>query len=212
MKISEARGLPGNLGSRLRTLALRLGFAVWAAAMLLIGSVLMAGHWLALPLPAAVDPILKRALAQLDDGAQGQWQLVHVMYSECRCSQRTLDYLSSRATPDGVKERILLVGKDATRASQARSHGFLVEEITAEELKLRFNIESAPLLIAIDPSGALRYVGGYTQHQQGLDYQDLEILADLRANRPNPTLPAYGCAVSKELQSYLDPIGIKYRR
>jgi hypothetical protein len=88
----------------------------------------------------------------------------------------------------------------------------LVEEISADELAQRFHIESVPLLVIVDPTGVLRYVGGYTLRQQGLDYQDLEILAQLRQNRATHSLPIYGCAVSRQLKSYLDPIGIKYRR
>jgi hypothetical protein len=68
------------------------------------------------------------------------------------------------------------------------------------------------LLIVVDPGGTPRYAGGYTIRKQGLDYQDLEILAELRRGSSAERLPAYGCAVSDELQSALDPIGIKYVR
>jgi hypothetical protein len=208
--LAVARG--GAVAWQLGRLGARLLLLVWAATMLLVGAILLASHWLALPAPAVDDPLLQRALAQLDDRGRGRWQLVHVLYSECRCSQRTLDYLASRPTPEGAVERLLLVGHDEERASKARSRGLWVEEISADELEQRFHIESVPLLVIVDPTGVLRYVGGYTLRQQGLDYQDLEILTQLRQNHATHSLPIYGCAVSRQLQSYLDPIGVKYRR
>jgi hypothetical protein len=201
----------GGGGARTRRLAVRLGLAVWAAVMLLIGTILMASHWLGLPVPVLENPKLQAALAELG-GAAGRWQLVHVLYSQCRCSQRTLDYLQQRATPAQTLERLLLVGSDAHAASAARQRGFLVEEITPAELTERFQLEAAPLLLVVDPEGTVRYAGGYTARQQGLDYQDLTILARLREHGGRERLPAYGCAVSRELQDQLDPLGVKYLR
>jgi hypothetical protein len=201
----------GGWAARARGLVARLGLAVWAAAMLLIGAILMASHWLGLPVPVLENPRLQAALAELG-GAGGRWQLVHVLYSECRCSQRTLDYLQRRATPAHTLERLLLVGSDAQAASAARQRGFLVEEITPAELSQRFQLEAAPLLLVVDPEGSVRYAGGYTERQQGLDYRDLTILARLRERGGSERLPAYGCAVSRELQDQLDPLGVKYLR
>lgn len=183
----------------------------WAVPMLLVGSILMVGHWVVLPIPPKT-PALDRAIGDLAGAADGDWRLVHVLYGQCRCSQRIFEHLLTRPTPAGVSETLLLVGHDDQYAARGRAGAFRVEEIARETLKERFGIESAPLLLIADPGGAVRYAGGYSLQSQGPDYQDLAILEHLRAGGDAAALPAYGCGVSRELQAYLDPIGIKYRR
>lgn len=184
----------------------------WALATLLISSVLMADHWIGLPLPEPGEATLQAALARLEPSAAGRWQLVHVLYAECRCSDRALAYLSGSARPLGVVERVLWAGESGERLAHARARGFLVHEVSRAALEREFGLRSAPLLIVVDAAGTPRYAGGYTVRKQGLDYQDLEILAELRRGGSAERLPAYGCAVSDELQSAVDPIGIKYAR
>jgi hypothetical protein len=184
----------------------------WALATLLIGSVLMADHWIGLPLPERDEATLQAALARLEPTAAGRWQLVHVLYAECRCSDRALEYLSRRARPEGVADRVLWAGQGGARLEPVRARGFLVHEVSRAALERGFGIRSAPLLIVVDPAGTPRYAGGYTVRKQGLDYQDLEILGELRRGASTEQLPAFGCAVSEVLQSALDPLGIKYAR
>lgn len=195
-----------------RSVLVRLMLGGWALAMLLIGSVLMADHWIGLPLPEPGEATLQAALARLEPSAAGRWQLVHVLYAECRCSDRALQYLSGRARPQGVVDRVLWAGESGRRLAQARARGFIVHEVSRAALEREFGLRSAPLLIVVDPAGTPRYAGGYTVRKQGLDYQDLEILAELRRGGSAGQLPAYGCAVSEDLQSAVDPIGIKYAR
>lgn len=195
-----------------RAVLARLILGGWALAMLLIGSALMAEHWIGLPLPQPEETTLQAALARLEPSTAGRWQLVHVLYAECRCSDRALQYLSGRASPHGVAERVLWAGQSGQRLEQARARGFFIHEVSRAALEREFGLRSAPLLIVIDPGGTPRYAGGYTVRKQGLDYQDLEILAELRRGGSAERLPAYGCAVSDELQSAVDPFGIKYAR
>lgn len=202
-------GVPVTAG---RSALVRLGLGVWALSTLLVGSMLMADHWIGLPLPEAAEPNLQAALARLQPSAAGRWQLVHVLYSECRCSDRALEYLSRRTRPEGVADRVLWAGEGGARLERARALGFVVHEVSRAALERDFGIRSAPLLVVVDPGGSPRYAGGYTVRKQGLDYQDLEILAELRRGGSAERLPAYGCAVSDDLQSALDPIGIKYAR
>jgi hypothetical protein len=65
----------------------------WGASTLLVGSVLMAGHWVVLPVPDRSDVRLERAIGELDSAqGTGGWQMVHVLYTECRrrCASRRI--------------------------------------------------------------------------------------------------------------------------
>lgn len=202
---------PRRAGPRRALAALYLW--LWGASLLAVGVVLMAGHWVALPGPARDDAGLARELAGLEP-ARGAtaWVLTHVLYAECRCSRRIFEHIAERPTPAGVHERVLLIGRDESWERHARERSIELVEVDPTELRERFGIESAPLLLVADPQGRIRYRGGHTARKQGLDDRDIEILEALREGREAAALPVYGCAVSRELQSILDPIGIKYAR
>lgn len=207
---STPTGLLASAGP-LRRAAPALFLGAWAASFLAIGVVLMVGHWVALPRPASGDKNLAQGLADLpDEPVAPCWRMTHVLYAECRCSQRILEYLAGRPTPREVREGVLLVGQDEAFERRARERGLALAVIGAEELRARLGIESAPLLLIRDPQGRVRYSGGHTDRKQGLDYRDLELLEALRGGAQVEPLPVFGCAVSRELQSILDPIGIKY--
>ncbi|HVS18251.1 MAG TPA: hypothetical protein VMT18_06605 [Planctomycetota bacterium] len=184
--------------------------ALWAGAALLTVSVLMAGHWVSLPRPAPENRLLAQGLAGLASQAQPTWSMTHVLYADCRCSQRIFEHLVRRPSPEGTCERVLLVGAADGWERRALERGIELVHLTQEELEFRFGIVSAPLLVISDPSARVRYAGGYTDRKQGLDYVDTRTLAALRAGGPVESLPVYGCGVSPDLQAILDPIGIKY--
>ena len=193
----------------------RLGAAIlplWAVVCTVVGAALMVGHWVPLPIPDRKDPVLSRAVADLGAPSSGRWSLVHVLYAQCRCSQRTFEYLFERGKVAGVDETVVLVGKHLEYERRARASGYRLETVTRRQLKERFNVKAAPLLLVANPAGEILYSGGYTPRKQGLDYQDLAIVAKLREGANTEAIPAYGCGVSRELQSYLDPIGVKYGR
>ena len=204
---------PGvNRRGRSKRIGLAIAFGLWAGVLLFIGSTLMAEHWVILPKPSRDDLVLSRSLAALHHDARGRFQLTHILYGECRCSQRIFDYLFSSARPADVDDLVILVGGRDDQVRRGRAAGFDVVEVTPDELKERFGIVSAPLLLIADAHGQIRYSGGYTGHKQGLDYRDLELVQSLRARAEAEAseVPVYGCGVSEELQRALDPIGIKY--
>jgi hypothetical protein len=123
-----------------------------------------------------------------------------------------LDHLTTRPHPRGVDEALLLVGEGPEMAARARAHGYRVVALRPEELKSRFNLSAAPLMVVADAAGRVRYAGGYTTHKQGPAPQDLEILGSLMRKRSVAELPVFGCAVSKQLQALLDPLGLKYSK
>ncbi|HBP18930.1 MAG TPA: hypothetical protein DEA08_14230 [Planctomycetes bacterium] len=207
---SEATPPAGPL-ARARGAFLALVFAGWAALTVVVGGTLMVGHWVTLPKPEREDAQLLRGLAELRrPGEEERWMAVHVLYADCRCSQRILDGFGQQERPAGAVEKVLLVGRHPGFEETAQRLGFDLRLLEAPELKQRYAIESAPLLLVIDPEGALRYAGGYTSRKQGLDPQDAQVIAALVAGRDPAELPLYGCGVSRELQDLLDPLGVKY--
>jgi hypothetical protein len=186
--------------------------AIWALLLLSVGAILMAGHWIVLPTPDAGDEQLGAAVAGVTTPGDRRWQLTHVLYADCRCSQRIFEYLLTRPTPDGAGERVLLVGQNDDFAARARRRGIQLIAVTPQELKTRFHIESAPLLLITDPDGNLRYTGGYSTRKQGPDYRDVETLESLLSVGSARSLPLYGCGVSRDLQQLLDPLNVKYNR
>ena len=193
-----------------RTLATILFWSL-GSTLMVVGSVLMVGHWYTLPLPPMSDGSTARAVASLrEDARRGAWMAVHVLYARCRCSQRVLDHLFHSERPTAVDEHVLFIGADVDHSRRARARGFTVHVLEPKELKELYRIESAPLLLILDPSNELRYVGGYTDRKQGAAIHDLEILNQLIADGVVEPRPLFGCGVSRELQKLLDPIGIKY--
>ncbi len=194
-----------------KSFIVKLGLAAWAGLLLFVVGTLMVGHWYTLPKPDKTDAFLTRALADLRGPTDADaWMSVHVLYTECRCSQRVFDHLFSSKRPSAVREKVLLVGKDARIEGRAEKAGFDVLVVSPPELKERFSLEAAPLLLVVEPSGSIVYSGGYTQRKQGPDIRDIDIITSLMQERAPRELPLYGCGTGNELQKQLDPLGIKY--
>jgi hypothetical protein len=177
----------------------RAALGVWFCSMVLLGAGLLARHVVALPAPSK-DDHLSQALQELRRPGAPAWVAVHVMYAECRCSQRIVAHLTSTPRPRGWQEVVLWVGEEAPEPSLSRA--FDVRRSSPEDLA-RFGVESAPLLVVLDPEGRAAYVGGYTDRKQGPDIRDLRIMADAEQRRSASALPIFGCAVSERLKRAL---------
>lgn len=125
---------------------------------------------------------------------------MHVLYSECRCSQRITAHLLSTPRPAGWHEVVLWVGSELPNPELERH--FDVRRVQQAELS-RLGIDAAPLLVAIDSSNHIRYSGGYTNRKQGAVIADLTILESARRESRIAALPLFGCAVSERLKRYL---------
>jgi len=185
-------------------------FWSWVPSLVIPGVYFLAWHTLTLPAPdrgsvtAAVE--LHR---RLED--RGRWSVLHVLYSGCGCSARVLERLAGRRPIEGVPETILFVdGAPGELAEQAHAAGFRLESLTRDDLVQRYHLEAAPLLVIADGDGAIRYLGGYTERKQSPEIQDVAILERLRRGEEVSALPLFGCAVSRDLQSKLDPLKLKY--
>jgi hypothetical protein len=207
-----ASGQTGTPATGGRRRLLRRVFWVWAVGVFVLAGSLALAHDYALPKPLRDEQGVRAAVAQSRRAdEQGRWLALHVLYSRCRCSERTLAHLFARGPRTDVSERIVLVGAHASFEQQARAAGFVVEVIAPEQLQTRYQVEAAPLFIVADPEGSLRYVGGYTERKQSLAQRDVVILDALRQGGFARELPLFGCAVSRRLQALFDPFGLKSR-
>jgi hypothetical protein len=177
-----------------------IGLTVWFAVMLAVGAGLLSRHLVALPAPAK-SAKLAASMAQLRrPETQGTWLAVHVLYSECRCSQRIVEHLLSGARPTDWTEVVLWVGQREPDPALARR--FDVRRVAAADLA-RMGIEATPMLVAVDPGGLVRYSGGYTDRKQGPVIDDVRILDASRKPDLVASLPVFGCAISDRLRAEL---------
>jgi hypothetical protein len=182
-----------------RTLG-RVALAVWFVTMLGSGAGLLARHLLPFRAPASVDRLAASVNKLRLPNEEGRWVAVHVLYADCRCSLRIAEHLAHSARPEGWVEVVLWVGEPGP-AADLRTR-FDVRLTSSEELA-RLGVESAPLLVALDPEGHAHYAGGYTERKQGPGIDDTRLLAAARSSAFVPGLPVYGCAVSDRLRNEL---------
>jgi hypothetical protein len=98
------------------------------------------------------------------------------------------------------------------KRSAAERAGLRFTTASPAELAGRYGIEAAPLLIAFDATGKLRYAGGYYSHPSTIFPLDEKIHAQLAQGAAPVPLPVFGCAVSARLQGSVDPLGIVYAK
>ena len=180
------------------------GLAAWLIASTLLGGILLIRHLVALPTPAITDVVLREAIrGQLPAPT---WRVVHFMYRECACSRRTIDHLVSAPRPAGLHELAVVVddaGKPGPEDARLRAAGIAVVVVTPEMVHQLYHLEAAPVLAVMTPDGEVVYLGGYNRHKQSAAYEDLAIIADLRAHHSARALPVFGCATSERLSRAL---------
>jgi hypothetical protein len=199
--------------ARLRQAISSAAFWLWAVVLFTAATSLTAAHLYALPKPAKTDLALAQALNGIRSSNEREaWLAVHVLYAQCRCSRRIVHHLAASKRPEGLREKLLLVGSNPEIASDLRAltgRGFQIVDTSAAELRDRYHVQAAPLFVVVAPNGAIRYSGGYTPRKQGLDIQDLSILNGVVKNETTLELPVFGCAVSQELRRLLDPLSLR---
>ena len=194
----------------IRRTILHFAFWVWVTSVLTIGSYLLGRHILTLPSPARDAVLAERLLHERGPQGDRAWFAVHVLAADCPCSQKILRKLLTRRPVGGVSERIVLVGSaDVANETAARSLGYDFEYVTSVELAERYRVEAAPIMLVLNKDGAVKYVGGYTDRKQGEAVRDYDVLSRLLRGEDVAPLPTFGCAVSRRLQSAIDPLGIR---
>jgi hypothetical protein len=184
--------------------------AGWIVVTLVGLAALSVKHMASLPAPDD-EALLSRAVLQLRRSSGGIF-LVHVIYAECSCSRALFAHLVARRPFPGAEEAVLFVGADPNKQESARRAGFTFSTVSAPELAFRFGLEAAPVLIAFDSTGRLRYAGGYYAHPATITPLDEKIYAQLATGANVEPLPVFGCAVSSRLQESLNPLGAVYSR
>lgn len=212
MKVAVDIDAPGLIArkppSRARAAARYLPLVLWFVAISAVLSSLAISHWLTLPRPDKHDQRLAAGLAAIADERPG-WLAVHALYTDCKCSRRVIDHLTATERPRGIREVVLLVGRDSALRTRLTERGMHTIELSPEQLFERYGIESAPMFLLVDPARAVRYVGGYTNRKQGPEIMDLAIMQTFLGGGDAAELPLYGCAVSDRLQQLADPMAIK---
>ena len=179
----------------------------WAALMTFICVTLMIGHWIQLPRPV-VGTFQEFDSASMSSDT-GRWKAMHFLYSECPCSRRILKHLLAREPMQNIEEIIILVGPTETNLEQLKNSRFIFECVSPDELKCKYNVESAPLLLVLSPDHKIRYSGGYTTRKQGLTIQDISLIRRTVSGEAFQPLPVYGCGVSDAIKAITDPLGLK---
>jgi hypothetical protein len=190
---------------RLADIRRRLGsiaIATWFGVMVLVGAGLLAKHLVALPTPKHQE--LERSLGALRTADErGRWLAVHVLSSDCLCSKRVAEHLVTTVRPAGFAEIVLWVG-EAEPPPDVRLR-FDVRRVDEATLA-GYGIQAAPLLVAVDPAGRVRYAGGYTTRKQGPEIDDLRLLRAAQDAPSVDALPLFGCAVSERLKQDLSTL------
>ncbi len=196
--------------SRLDALARRALSAVQAvqvSTLVFALATLIAGYWLALPRAERHNPAVVEGLDSLRRRSeQGMWMAVHVLDAKNAQAQRIVEQIVSRPRIDGVKEKIVLVGASAEQLAYAHSRGDDVLAIDAEQLAKRFHVQAGPLLAIVEPSGDVRYLGGYETRGASDAPQDLELIRALIGERAAQELPLLS-VIHAELETLLAPLG-----
>lgn len=183
------------------------GLVLWLVGGSALGGILLIKHMIALPTPAAGDVALREALAETT--RPGRWREVHIMYRSCNCSRRTIKHLLESPRDPEVDQLVVMVddaGAAGDEDAKLRAAGFAVTLIDPEQLRTRYHVEAAPVLVVLSPDNELVYVGGYNRHKQSQAYEDREILAELRSHHAAAPLPVFGCATSARLVQLVDPL------
>ncbi len=89
--------LHDTMSSAARKRWLKRVFFAWAGSCLVVVSLLMASHFVVVPVPPTPR------LAALSAHGAG-WRVTHVIVKTCACSQRVLAHLLERGVAPGFKE------------------------------------------------------------------------------------------------------------
>ena len=142
----------------------QVGFAVlvlWVPVTLLMVAFVMVDHVAPLPPPGDASTVLRAARA-LGSGRTGQ-RAVHVIYEHCSCTNRLVTHLLERGPRADWQETVLYVGEDDTVVHAAAKRGFAARRIGRSELRRGWALDGAPVLVALDETDDLAYLGGYFQ-------------------------------------------------
>jgi len=160
-----------------------------AGAVILLG-LLMAAH---MPYGSEL------AAASLTQRSTGRWRAVYILGAECPCSRRVARHLAESPRLHDIEELVVFVGQDSAIESSLEHANLKLDRKSGPEARELYGARSAPLLVFVDPSGAIRYSGGFARRNDFRDgFQETRVWAALREARAVETLPAFGCALPEK--------------
>ncbi len=134
--------------------------------------------------------------------------MIHILTEECGCSQIIAEYLIERKATPGISESVMFLGDSKTYEQSLSKSGFKI----LKSKNIKSYIEGVPLLIIHNKAGEIKYSGGYakTMVTPITKIQDLALLEQIKNKTAPENFHIQGCAVAKNLQKELDPLGLKY--
>ena len=181
---------------------------VWVPVTLLLTGALMVNHVIALPEPGDVEA-LSAAVASLRTEGREAPLVVHIVADGCSCTDSLFQHLLDRGPRAGLDEIVLFVGDDPQRERAVLARGYRLAVTDRDALWTDFGLEAAPILVVLEPSDALTYVGGYYRFPAAVRPLDEQVLASREAGLAHDALPIFGCAVSERLAEQIDPLGLQ---
>lgn len=197
---SLRRTLPPRL---VRTL-----LGVWCVLMLAGGADLLGLHMIPLRGPSMDPAALASAIGSVPFASKG-WRMVHVLYTDCRCSESVLEHLLERGVVADAETIVVVGTASAAATARMRARGFEVLETTPAAASADLGLEGAPMLVVVRPSGAIAYAGGYTRAKRAALVADLGIYRSIRAGGVVEPLPIFGCALDEQTRRRTDPLGLR---
>jgi hypothetical protein len=139
-----------------------------------------------------------------------KWGIYHFFDTRCACSRNILKNLLKRSalSSSTMHEKIFYYGDLSENLEQLRQLGYPVEKVNFKQL----GVTGVPLLVVFDPQKTIRYAGGYSDRAiNPLQIpNEKKLIQNIIQQKHTDPYPVIGCAVSKEYQKLLDPLGLKY--
>lgn len=186
----------------------RVGLWVWFALMVVGGADLLGLHLVSLPGSSMSSAAFSSAVGRLPFAAPG-WHMVHIVYDDCRCSESVLDHLVARGVVADAETVVRIGTHPVAGVDRIRARGFTVLDLTPREAEDTLGVVGAPMLVVVQPTGAVAYAGGYTRTKQAALKADLAIYRSSRAGIAVTPLPVLGCAVNERTKKRIDPLGLR---
>lgn len=149
--------------------------------------------------------------------AKNHYGVLHFLTPTCSCSEKILSHLLKRGPLKrevGIEKIVLIDDTPENYTQKLKERGFDIDHYSFEEATKKYSesIRGVPLLIIFNDEKEAKYVGGYSD-KLITPFTNIDIkkfLTEIKSGRAIASLPVRGCAVSKEYQTILDPLGIKY--
>jgi hypothetical protein len=141
-----------------------------------------------------------------------QWGIYHIFDTRCSCSVSIIESLTKRKAINNNQfiERIFYYGQLDKNLTLLKNLGYKLHPIDLKQL----GVTGVPLLVVFGPQKKIQYAGGYANkvinpfdipNEKKLITQIIEGKIKIKNSHP-----VIGCAISKEYQKILDPLGLKY--